>query len=109
VLRGFGATSPVCFWLSLRANVLLISAVAFLGRDNVIEVALGLIIGAAFSTVVTSLVSDVILPPISLISPDARNLQSHFWVLRQGETPEAIYNTVEQAAADGMTTAVTHD
>ena len=70
---------------------------------------MGLIIGAAFSNVVTSLVSDVILPPISLISPDSRNLQSHFWVVRQGETADAIYNTVEQAAADGKTAAVTAD
>jgi large conductance mechanosensitive channel len=84
---------------------LLIAAAAFLGRDNVIEVALGLIIGAAFSNVVTSLVSDVILPPISLISPDARNLESHFWILRRGETPDAVYNTVHQAAADGKTVA----
>jgi hypothetical protein len=74
---------------------------AFLGRDNVIEVALGLIIGAGFSNVVTSLVSDIILPPITLISPDARNLANRFFVLRGGETPDAVYNTREQAAADG--------
>src|SRR5271167_1800739 len=93
----------------LRTWLLTIFSAAFLGRDNVIEVALGLIIGAAFSNVVTSLVSDVILPPISLISPDSRNLQSHFWVLRPGETPDALYNTVEQAAADGKTAAVIGD
>ena|SRR5277367_2346099 len=34
---------------------------AFMGRDNLIEVALGLIIGAGFSNVVTSLVNDMIL------------------------------------------------
>jgi large conductance mechanosensitive channel len=74
-----------------------------LGRDNVIEVALGLIIGAAFSNVVTSLVADILLPPVSLLSATSRNLESHFIVLRQGETHDAIYNTVEQAAADGKT------
>lgn len=77
---------------------------AFLGRDNVIEIALGLIIGAAFSNVVTSLVSDIILPPLSLLLSNSRNLQSHFFILRGGETPDAIYNTIEQAAADGKTT-----
>ena len=77
-------------------------SLAFLGRDNVIEVALGLIIGAGFSSVVTSLVSDVILPPLSLLSATSRNLESHFVVLRQGDTMDAIYNTIEQAAADGM-------
>jgi large conductance mechanosensitive channel len=75
--------------------------VAFLGRDNVIEVALGLIIGAAFSTLVTSLVADIILPPISLLSTHSRNLESRFLVLRKGQTHKAIYNTIEQAAADG--------
>jgi large conductance mechanosensitive channel len=65
------------------------------------EVALGLIIGAAFSDVVTSLVSDIILPPISLVLPKSRNLESHFFVLRGGETVGAEYNTIEQAAADG--------
>ena len=82
---------------------------AFLGRDNVIEVALGLIIGAAFSSVVTSLVSDVLLPPLTLISPNSRNLESHFWVLRKGDTPGSEYNTIEQAAADGKTANSTDD
>ena len=63
---------------------------------------MGLIIGAAFSNVVTSLVSDIILPPISLLSANSRNLESHFFVLRQGETKDAIYNTLDQAAADGQ-------
>src|SRR5271170_7680600 len=86
----------------LRTWLLTIFGLDFLGRDNVIEVALGLIIGAAFSNVVTSLVSDIILPPISLVSSNSRNLESHFFVLRQGETEDAIYNTLEQAAADGQ-------
>src|SRR5271170_6744936 len=73
----------------------------FLGRDNVLEVALGLIIGGAFTTVVTSLVSDIILPPISLITDSSKNLANYFIVLRPGETPDAIYNTVAQAAEDG--------
>jgi large conductance mechanosensitive channel len=67
----------------------------------VLEVALGLIIGGAFSGVVTSLVSDIILPPISLISRSSTNLANYFIVLRHGETPDAIYNTVKQAADDG--------
>ena len=66
-----------------------------------IEVALGLIIGAGFSNVVTSLVNDVILPPLSLVSATSRNLESHFLILHQGDTLDATYNTVEQAAADG--------
>jgi large conductance mechanosensitive channel len=75
--------------------------VAFLGRDNVIEVALGIIIGEAFAKVVTSLVTDVLLPPLSLVSERSRNLESHFIVLRHGQHAKEIYNTIEQAAADG--------
>jgi large conductance mechanosensitive channel len=71
----------------------------------VIEVALGIIIGAAFSNVVTSLVSDIILPPLSLLSPDSPNLESHFLVLRGGRTAGAVYNTLKQAADDGRITA----
>jgi large conductance mechanosensitive channel len=74
----------------------------FLGRDNVLEVALGLIIGGAFTGVVTSLVSDIILPPISLVTDSSKNLVNYFIVLRPGETPDAIYNTVQQAAEDGQ-------
>jgi large conductance mechanosensitive channel len=79
---------------------------AFLGRDNVLEVALGLIIGAAFSGLVTSLVSDVLLPPLTLLSPNSRNLVSHFVVLKQGETPDLEYNTIQQAADDGTVHAM---
>ena len=62
---------------------------------------MGLIIGSAFSGVVTSLVADIILPPIALISQSSKNLANYFIVLRHVETPGAIYNTVEQAADDG--------
>ena len=37
-------------------------------RGNVVEMAVGIVIGAAFSTIVKSLVSDVIMPPIGVIT-----------------------------------------
>ena len=40
---------------------------AFLIKGNMIDMAVGIIIGAAFGTVVKSLVSDVIMPPIGLL------------------------------------------
>lgn len=40
---------------------------AFISRGNVIDMAVGIIIGAAFTAIVTSLVSDVIMPPIGVI------------------------------------------
>jgi len=39
----------------------------FAVRGNVIDMAVGIIIGAAFGTIVKSLVSDVIMPPIGIL------------------------------------------
>jgi large conductance mechanosensitive channel len=40
---------------------------AFIARGNVIDLAVGVIIGGAFGKITTSLVEDVIMPPISLL------------------------------------------
>jgi large conductance mechanosensitive channel len=40
---------------------------AFIMRGNVIDLAVGIVIGAAFGKIVTSLVSDIIMPPIGLL------------------------------------------
>ncbi|MDD2326008.1 MAG: large conductance mechanosensitive channel protein MscL [Alphaproteobacteria bacterium] len=40
---------------------------AFISRGNVIDLAIGIIMGSAFTTIVSSLVSDVIMPPIGLL------------------------------------------
>lgn len=40
---------------------------AFIARGNVIDLAVGIIIGAAFTSIVDSLVKDVIMPPIGLV------------------------------------------
>jgi large conductance mechanosensitive channel len=52
-------------------------------RGNVIDMAVGIIIGAAFGTVVRSLVDDVIMPPIGMLTSDVdfKNLK---YVLRPG-------------------------
>ncbi len=39
----------------------------FIMRGNVLDLAVGIIIGAAFTTVVNSLVNDIIMPPIGLV------------------------------------------
>lgn len=39
----------------------------FVMRGNVVDMAVGIIIGAAFGKIVTSLVSDIIMPPIGLV------------------------------------------
>ncbi|MGE0717238.1 MAG: large conductance mechanosensitive channel protein MscL [Alphaproteobacteria bacterium] len=40
---------------------------AFIARGNVIDLAVGIIIGAAFTSIVDSLVKDIIMPPIGLL------------------------------------------
>lgn len=40
----------------------------FIARGNVVELAVGIVIGAAFTSVVRSLVDDVIMPPIGLVT-----------------------------------------
>ena len=40
---------------------------AFIMRGNVVDLAVGVIIGAAFGRIVTSLVNDIIMPPIGLV------------------------------------------
>jgi len=39
----------------------------FAMRGNVVDLAVGIIIGAAFGTIVTSLVNDIVMPPIGLL------------------------------------------
>ncbi|TFK33137.1 ion channel [Crucibulum laeve] len=80
--------------------------VDFALRDNVLEVAVGLIIATAFTKVVNSLVSDVLLPPISLLPFMSKNLEEKFWILRKGphyHYPDG-YNTRQQAMEDGAVT-----
>src|SRR6202044_3117974 len=40
---------------------------AFAMRGNVLDMAVGIIIGAAFGRIITSLVSDIIMPPIGVL------------------------------------------
>jgi large conductance mechanosensitive channel len=68
-------------------------------KGNAIDLAVGIIIGAAFTSVVNSLVKDVIMPPIgALVSSD--DFVNMHWVL-DGSGP---YKTVADAAADGAIT-----
>lgn len=67
-------------------------------RGNVMDMAIGIIIGGAFGKIVSSLVADVIMPPISLLSGNG-GVDGFKWVLReavmQGEeivSPEVVIN-----------------
>lgn len=58
----------------------------FAMRGNVVDMAVGIIIGASFGTIVSSLVKDILMPPIGLLlgKVDFSNL---FVVLKQGSEP----------------------
>jgi large conductance mechanosensitive channel len=56
----------------------------FAMRGNVIDLAIGIIIGAAFTTVVNSLVKDIIMPPIGYIMNGIDF--SNFFVVLKGDT-----------------------
>lgn len=65
----------------------------FIMRGNVLDLAVGIIIGAAFTTVVNSLVNDVIMPPIGLIVGGVDFSQIKIILqAAQGETPEVAIN-----------------
>jgi large conductance mechanosensitive channel len=74
----------------------------FIMRGNVVDMAVGIIIGAAFGTIVKSLVSDVIMPPIGLLlgNVDFANL---FAVLRQGSTSGPYLSLAEAQEAGAVT------
>jgi large conductance mechanosensitive channel len=71
-------------------------------RGNVVDMAVGIIIGAAFGTIVNSLVNDVIMPPIGLLlgGLDFAN----FFILLKAGSPAGPYASLADAqAADAVT------
>ena len=74
----------------------------FAMRGNVVDMAVGIIIGAAFGTIVKSLVSDIIMPPIGLAlgNVDFSNL---FVVLKEGTTAGPYASLVEAQGAGAVT------
>ncbi|HXG31530.1 MAG TPA: large conductance mechanosensitive channel protein MscL [Thermodesulfobacteriota bacterium] len=74
----------------------------FAMQGNVVDMAVGIIIGAAFGTIVQSLVSDVIMPPIGLLlgKVDFSNL---FLVLRDGVTTGPYASLADAKRAGAVT------
>ncbi|MCQ2543261.1 MAG: large conductance mechanosensitive channel protein MscL [Lachnospiraceae bacterium] len=54
----------------------------FISRGNVIDMAVGIIIGGAFTAIVNSLVSDVVSPVLGLFG--TTNLEEFKWVIKEG-------------------------
>jgi large conductance mechanosensitive channel len=71
----------------------------FAMRGNVVDMAVGIIIGGAFGTIVKSLVSDVMMPPLGLLLGGV-DFTNFFVVLKDG-TPAGPYNALGDAQAAG--------
>jgi large conductance mechanosensitive channel len=76
---------------------------AFIMRGNVVDLAVGVIIGAAFGSIVKSLVDDVVMPPIGLIT-GGLDFSNKFVVLKPGKDGLTDFNTVAAAHTAGATT-----
>ncbi len=90
---GSGAILVGGFWSEFKEFAL---------KGNVVDMAVGVILGAAFGTIVESLVDDVIMPPLGMLLAGVDVGQLH-WVLREG-SPAGPYATLEAARSAGAVT-----
>ena len=74
----------------------------FAVRGNVVDLAVGLVIGAAFGKIVQSFVDDILMPPVGLALGGA-DFSNLFVVLREGAAP-GPYMSLAMAKAAGAVT-----
>ena len=74
----------------------------FAMKGNMIDMAVGIVIGAAFGTIITSLVADIIMPPIGLLlgNVDFANL---FLLLKEGKVTGPYESVAAAKAASAVT------
>lgn len=75
----------------------------FAMRGNVLDLAVGIIIGGAFGTIVKSLVDDVIMPPVGLALGNV-DFSDLFLLLKDGSKTAPPYATLAEAQASGAVT-----
>jgi large conductance mechanosensitive channel len=75
----------------------------FAMRGNVVDLAVGIIIGGAFGTIVKSLVDDVIMPPVGLALGNV-DFSDLFVLLKEGTKAAAPYATLAEAQQAGAVT-----
>jgi len=79
---------------------------AFALKGNVVDMAIGVIIGGAFGKIITSLVNDVIMPLLSLLTGHI-NLANLGWVMKEGEVPLTLaYGQFLQSIIDFLIIAL---
>src|ERR1700746_321666 len=72
-------------------------------KGNAVDLAVGVIIGAAFGAIVNSLVKDVVMPPISLLA-GGLDFSNKFLILRAAKDGSTAFNTPADAAKAGAIT-----
>jgi large conductance mechanosensitive channel len=75
----------------------------FAVKGNAVDLAVGVIIGAAFGAIVNSLVKDVIMPPVSVLS-GGLDFSNKFLVLRAAKDGSVNFNTPADAIKAGAIT-----
>jgi large conductance mechanosensitive channel len=75
----------------------------FAVKGNAIDLAVGVIIGAAFGSIVTSLVKDILMPPIGLLA-GGLDFSNKFVVLKAAKDGAAVFNTPADALKAGAVT-----
>lgn len=73
----------------------------FAMRGNVIDLAVGVVIGGAFGKIVTSLVNDVIMPPIGLLTGGV-DFADMKWVLKAADNTDPAHKVAEVAVNYGV-------
>ncbi len=76
---------------------------AFIMRGNVLDLAVGFIVGGAFGTIVKSLVDDVVMPPIGLALGNV-DFSDLYVLLKEGPKAAAPYASLADAKAAGAVT-----
>jgi large conductance mechanosensitive channel len=76
---------------------------AFALRGNVLDLAVGIIIGGAFGTIVKSLVDDLLMPPVGLALGDV-DFANLFVLLKPGPNAPPPYASLADASAAGAVT-----
>jgi large conductance mechanosensitive channel len=99
---GVGATDNTATKPNPKEDEMLKDFKAFIMKGNVIDMAVGIVVGVAFGAIVSSLVKDVVMPPIGLAlgKLDFSNMAI---VLKEGATP-GPYDSLAAAQAAGAVT-----
>ncbi|KAI9004542.1 large-conductance mechanosensitive channel [Hyaloraphidium curvatum] len=75
--------------------------VAFINRGNVLDLAVGVIIGAGFTSIVNATVDDFLSPVLASLTADGPALINKLHVIRPGSSGNTTYDSYELAKSDG--------